>query len=336
MRRRDTKTRPAFTLIELLVVIAIIAILISILLPALGQAREAARALTCSANQRSIVQGQEFYMNASKDYFPGPNTSGLKIQIGMQSNLGDRTPDTPVQDFDWFSPTLSDTMDLSLNRGERFGQILNRLGCASARFPNVLYSAVSEADIADFQRVQARDGFRQVSYLSPSEFHYNPASIDGTTANRYNGINLVTGHTAPVTVPSNYRQRRDRVGQNPANKAFFSDGTRYYDSTAGNEHLDFDWSKAPRWYGSFISSGPIYNDSEEFNRSPMAAKLSARHTGMTMEVGYFDGHVAVMRFQQAKTDPTPWYPGGSKFVNQGAATSESIQFMAGRSSQILE
>lgn len=53
--------RRAFTLVELLVVVAIISLLISLLLPAMGTAREAGRRTVCLANARSVVQSMTMY-----------------------------------------------------------------------------------------------------------------------------------------------------------------------------------------------------------------------------------------------------------------------------------
>jgi prepilin-type N-terminal cleavage/methylation domain-containing protein len=57
----------AFTLIELLVVISIISLLMAILLPSLGKAREQARRATCMTNLRSIGQGIFLYAHDNDD-----------------------------------------------------------------------------------------------------------------------------------------------------------------------------------------------------------------------------------------------------------------------------
>ena len=68
--RRRCKSALAFTLIELLVVISIIAILISILLPALAKARELANRAVCMANIRGIIQSMTAYSQSNQGDFP--------------------------------------------------------------------------------------------------------------------------------------------------------------------------------------------------------------------------------------------------------------------------
>lgn len=71
------KRRTAFTLVELLVVIGIIAMLISMLLPALNRARQAASSVACQSNLRQIGQAMVMYQNANKGSYPMYDTHAV-------------------------------------------------------------------------------------------------------------------------------------------------------------------------------------------------------------------------------------------------------------------
>ncbi len=71
----------AFTLIELLVVISIIALLLAILMPALGMVKEKARLVVCSSNMHQVIIGVSIYSADNSNTYPPPSTQNARANV---------------------------------------------------------------------------------------------------------------------------------------------------------------------------------------------------------------------------------------------------------------
>jgi prepilin-type N-terminal cleavage/methylation domain-containing protein/prepilin-type processing-associated H-X9-DG protein len=116
MSRQRSETRRGFTLVELLVVIAIIAILVSLLLPAVNSAREAARRVQCQNNIRNLALSVLNYESANGKLPP----SSEAVQIGSWSIFSANTEEN--KQMSWLVRVLPFLEEQALHDQIDFGR----------------------------------------------------------------------------------------------------------------------------------------------------------------------------------------------------------------------
>lgn len=115
--KRDNPDSAGFTLIELLVAISIIALLLGLLLPALGSARETGRGAVCLSNLRQLVLANSAYAQDNAGYYVPASenifTDNLKRWHGTRN-----APGTGTDEDNTFDPTRGPLADYIGHAGE--------------------------------------------------------------------------------------------------------------------------------------------------------------------------------------------------------------------------
>ena len=146
----DARRRNAFTLVELLAVLAIIALLVALLLPAVQQAREAARRSNCTNNLRQLgaaVAGFE----QSRGEYPGYNNLRATLENGTRIPTGWVFPLLPYLDHETIYAAYS-------SRGEQAGVLFPQISLRVVVCPSD--ATIERADAAAAASYVANCGLR--------------------------------------------------------------------------------------------------------------------------------------------------------------------------------
>lgn len=307
--------RRGFTLIELLVVVAVIAILIGILLPALGRARASSWSIKDLALQKQFVTGLMSYATENKNFLPGANSTGLRVQkLENDSNKPlDRKSGMPTQTWDWMTFAV-DASSLPANRAERLIFLMSNYADPGMRE----FAAPTSNSPSEFKdKATEKGGVMAASYVMPANFMFSGTHIaQGSDVQSWGQPD---DEKQVCEIPTGYKPRIDLMG-GTSRKIATANGMRVLTADGvqidGRAWIDPHGETEPTRYGAFVDSGPVRKDSyvyadKDGGLSTAGANmaLTYRHSGK-LNASFWDGHADTLTERDSR-NPTYWYPKGS-------------------------